>query len=502
MTQKGKHVPNTTLRRLREERGWSLRRVADELCLLAEAEDENRIPGVNANMVGVWERGWKRPSPFYQELFCQLYHRSASQLGFVHETDTLAPARAEGIPQQEVNSPLSPLRPATSFPQLARTHEQTCAIDLLCHAPEAAPEQQVGAWLTLGASGLSQLFHEGWTLEEILASLQVVLQGIQFMPSINRRQLLQLGGTAAISSIPVPVGERVSEEERVRFTHALGESIGAAWKLFHTAGNAQVLAVGQALLCLVQQNHSVLPSNDRSLFYSGIYNLTGIALSFQEHYESALQAHNSAYLAALQSGASWGMIQSLICQADRYQALGQQVRAIQVLEEALRVIGDNPPDEAHLRSKAHLLACWADNAMTLGETAIVQEKLDASAPLLEQIGSNEEFDHASWFQLAGKFAFMTGDYAKTIEYYEQAIVKVPSSWVLRRALLLIPMVVAYACQRERDASLMLAEQTLSTIRILDAPIINRQFMVAVNQALVGAFPGDAQVQGFISEVFR
>ena len=85
MAARGRHAPNTMLRRLREERGWSLRRVADELCLLAESEDENRLPGVNANMVGVWERGWKRPSPFYQALFCQLYQRSASQLGFVHE---------------------------------------------------------------------------------------------------------------------------------------------------------------------------------------------------------------------------------------------------------------------------------------------------------------------------------------------------------------------------------------------------------------------------------
>lgn len=68
MAQKGKHAPNHILRRLRKERGWSLQRVADELRLLAEAQDENDIPGVNANMVGVWERGWKRPGPYYQAL--------------------------------------------------------------------------------------------------------------------------------------------------------------------------------------------------------------------------------------------------------------------------------------------------------------------------------------------------------------------------------------------------------------------------------------------------
>src|ERR1017187_1487806 len=83
MAQKKKPEPNTILRRLRQERGWSLQRVADELQVLAQTEDENRMPGVNTNMVGTWERGSKKPSPYYQALLCTLYHRSASQLGFI-----------------------------------------------------------------------------------------------------------------------------------------------------------------------------------------------------------------------------------------------------------------------------------------------------------------------------------------------------------------------------------------------------------------------------------
>src|SRR5579872_5452415 len=270
MTSRGRHAPNTILRRLREERGWSLRRVADELCLLAEAEDENRLPGVNANMVGVWERGWKRPSPFYQALFCQLYSRSASQLGFVREeTGPLAPQTAM---QQEVA--------IKHLPQLALASEQTHAIDLLCHAPEATIEHQAGAWLTLGASGLGQLFNEGWTLDDILSSLQMVLQSVQSMPVINRRQLLQMGGAAVMNNIPVPVGERLSEEERVRFTGAMGESIGAAWKLFHTARNAQILAIAQTQLCLLQETSAFLYPGIRPALYSGVYNLIGATYHF------------------------------------------------------------------------------------------------------------------------------------------------------------------------------------------------------------------------------
>src|SRR5581483_8920532 len=127
MATRDRHTPNTMLRRLREERGWSLRRVADELCVLAESEDENRLPGVNANMVGVWERGWKRPSPFYQALFCQLYQRTASQLGFVTPEALAVPV--------ENTQPVAAGATSTNtgIPHLALAHEQTRAIDLLCY---------------------------------------------------------------------------------------------------------------------------------------------------------------------------------------------------------------------------------------------------------------------------------------------------------------------------------------------------------------------------------
>src|SRR5437868_15221602 len=76
--------PNALLRYQRQLRGWSLQHVADQLCKLCEEED--RIPGVTADMVGKWERGEKKPSPFYREKLCLLYGTSADKLGFI---DTL-----------------------------------------------------------------------------------------------------------------------------------------------------------------------------------------------------------------------------------------------------------------------------------------------------------------------------------------------------------------------------------------------------------------------------
>src|SRR5579883_1790784 len=65
------HGPNDALRYQRRIRGWSLRRVADGIAALC-IERTGKRPGVNADMVGEWERGVKKPSPFYQEMLCLL----------------------------------------------------------------------------------------------------------------------------------------------------------------------------------------------------------------------------------------------------------------------------------------------------------------------------------------------------------------------------------------------------------------------------------------------
>ena len=66
--------PNDLLRRLRIERGWSQQRVAELLQNMGGTPD--------SKLVGKWERGKHKPSPFYQERLCKLYGLSASQLGF------------------------------------------------------------------------------------------------------------------------------------------------------------------------------------------------------------------------------------------------------------------------------------------------------------------------------------------------------------------------------------------------------------------------------------
>ena len=95
MKAKGQSQLNMRLRLQRQLRGWSLQRVVDEICALSETE--GRIPGINAAMVSNWERGVKKPSPFYQERLCKLFGMSADQLGLIDVPLPLLSDRSQSI---------------------------------------------------------------------------------------------------------------------------------------------------------------------------------------------------------------------------------------------------------------------------------------------------------------------------------------------------------------------------------------------------------------------
>jgi transcriptional regulator with XRE-family HTH domain len=75
------YVPNVQLREHRLRLNLTLEEVAEALIALAWDRFAVHV-GVNAGMVGKWERGEKRPSRFYQRLFVLLYGVPADQLGF------------------------------------------------------------------------------------------------------------------------------------------------------------------------------------------------------------------------------------------------------------------------------------------------------------------------------------------------------------------------------------------------------------------------------------
>ena len=74
------YVPNVQLREHRLRHNLTLEEVAEALIALAWERFAVRV-GVNAGMVGKWERGEKRPSRFYQRLFVLLYGVPGERLG-------------------------------------------------------------------------------------------------------------------------------------------------------------------------------------------------------------------------------------------------------------------------------------------------------------------------------------------------------------------------------------------------------------------------------------
>ncbi len=211
--------------------------------------------------------------------------------------------------------------------------------------------------------------------------------------------------------------------------------------------------------------------------------------------------HQNGYFAASMTGDPWYVVQCLICQADCYTALKQYELAIQMVEETLCIIR-NPIGEAQVCAKAHLLTCWADNAMMLEDYKTAQEKLEASEAYLDQIDSNQEFDRASWLLLAGKYALKTENYPTALRNFENALIELPEQWTLRRAMTALGVTKVYARMRERDKSFEIAENLVPMVQTINSKMTNRWFAEYLEQDLLDIFPTDRDVRTFITHVYQ
>ena len=346
MKPKDQRTPNVLLRHQRLVRGWSLQRVVNEICALSEPD--GRLPGVSAAMVSCWEMGKKKPSPFYQERLCLIYGLTADQLGFM-DAPVLPPSKLLGeiVRPFSVSDPLQHASLTQTAASVAKVipvpvtslvpREHIQAIDLLIGETSYPPDEQLGAWLTLGANHLSMLLNAGWSSDNVLDAVRVVLQSVQGLPAMTRRKLVQLSGAASISGITLPTGSHVSEEEKDRLTQAIGKSIVNGWKLFHTASTDLLFAIAEAQLFTLHQVHTLLFPSVRSMFYSSTYRLKGAALFFLARYNEAMKAFDQSYIVGLEANDAWNMAESLSWQGGVWKAYGMQGKAIQATEAALRL---------------------------------------------------------------------------------------------------------------------------------------------------------------------
>ncbi len=482
------------LRRSRLLRHWTLERAADALFgLCTEQERRQRRGDINAKMISAWERGKHLPDAFWREKLCRLYEASAEELGFVE------PVSPQGPSSVRMSAPL-PGERVHDLPVIVTSRAPVQAMHVLQPRDAAPVHRQAGAWLLLSVDHLAHLFDEGWSVDDILTSLQTVLQGVQVMSKFNRRHLLQLGAAAVVSGVPIPASSHATVDEQIQLCNAFQQNIALGWELFTKARNAQALAVSQAQLTLLQHMHCALPIPDRSSLYASIYNLMGMAFCHQGDSHHALQAHTNAYIAALGAGDTVGVIQSLLSQANDYHVLGRYTTAIETVEQALRICGEGH-DQQLVRTKAHLLGVWADNAMMAREYPTARLKLDAVAALLDHISPNEQFDRSSWYQLKGKYAYVTGDYAAAAQWYEQALRELPTGWTIRQTLVLMPLLSTYTALHDRDASLMVMEKAAQVLPGLNAPIIAKPLSDAL-QGLVMVFPREARVKTGVADLLQ
>lgn len=483
------------LRRSRLLRHWTLERAADALFqLCTEQERRQRRGDINAKMISAWERGKHVPDAFWREKLCRLYQASAQELGFVEPASHQDPSSVS----VRMSAPL-PGERAYTLPVIVMPNERVQAMHVLEQRDAAPLETQASAWLLLGVDHLAHLLDEGWSVNDILTSLQTVLQGVQVMSTFNRRHLLKLGAAAVVSSVAVPASSHVTIDEQMQICNAFQRTITVGWELFSRARNAQALAVSQAQLSLLQYIHSALPLSNRSSLYSSIYNLMGMAFCHQGDFHHALQAHMNAYIAALDVGDTVGVIQSLLSQANDYHMLGRYSTAVETVEQALRFCSEG--HDQTLVPKAHLLGVWADNAMMAREYATARMKLDAVAALLDHISSNEQFDRSSWYQLRGKYAYVTGDYAAAAQWYEQALRELPAGWTIRQVLVLMPLLSTYTALQDRDASLMVMEKAAQVIPGLNAPLMVKPLSDAL-QGLVMVFPHEARIKMGVADLLQ
>ena len=91
-TSTPKHPPNTRLRWQRLQRGWSHQEVVEQIKRSIEQAGEGEA-GLNADMVGRWETGGRKPDPRYKKHLVLVFDLPASELGLLSSEElALCPA--------------------------------------------------------------------------------------------------------------------------------------------------------------------------------------------------------------------------------------------------------------------------------------------------------------------------------------------------------------------------------------------------------------------------
>ncbi|MBX5459241.1 MAG: helix-turn-helix domain-containing protein [Thermogemmatispora sp.] len=203
--------PNLRLRHEREMRGWSQARVAEAI-------------GSSEKNVSRWERGVSSPQPYYREKLCQLFGKSARELGFVEdELESGAPAGAGALArgrnhQERVIDPTIPPLPNEGRGLVGRTTLLGELVAQLCAGRSLALCGLPG----VGKTALAvTLVHEARVLERFEAG--VLWAGLGPRPNVleHLHRWEQLLGVPAVAT--AASGEQSLEARARALRAAIGQ---------------------------------------------------------------------------------------------------------------------------------------------------------------------------------------------------------------------------------------------------------------------------------------
>ena len=420
--------PNELLRRQRQQRGWSLQRVAEEIRRLCELD--GRRVGITAHMVGTWERGNKRPSPLYREKLCVLYGECAEQLGLIQ-----ASPRGD---QVLVQSPGQLLVPG--------------------QGPTPGAEDE-GSFLATGNR----------------------LDGLEAQDSqMRRRTFLRVAGTTTGAALFAPSLGLLPSEPWERLAMALDRpaTVDAA-----TVRDLEAITAGYARMTEFVTSGSLIgpvlehmrtitdllrgpqPAALRRRLYvaaADASQLAGWLLFGLGQHEAARSYYGVALDAAREAGdralAGYVLGSMSFIPGQRREP----VKALQLVQQAQRTASEGSP--ASLR--AWLSALEAEHSATLGDAGATRTALDRAERAADQAEHQQAptwikyFDRGRLAGFAGVCHLRLGRPDDAVAPLEQALEGLPSATVKHRSVVLTDLATARVQQGELEEGCRLASESL------------------------------------------
>jgi transcriptional regulator with XRE-family HTH domain/tetratricopeptide (TPR) repeat protein len=273
-------VPNIKLRYQRELRGWSQKRLADQI-------------DTSKEMVSKWEGG-QNPGKYYQEKLCNLFGKSAQELGFLPE------------PEPDQPSLLSPDNSKQSSPKNDDLQETLA---------QAVTQGIMGAVEKFGSKRNQDLNELCRKILEVTPGITIGKTAIEKMPFLGA-QTLSISSVSAKKFLPQCVPQAELWADDVLDIYARG--IAACQDLYYNGNPHQV----EAILPLYSHQTALLAQQTGPLqrpaarLASQVYQLACELATDREDFGTARQAGQQAFSYAQLAGDSNLQVAALISLAN------------------------------------------------------------------------------------------------------------------------------------------------------------------------------------------